>query len=537
NGSDLEDILRKTKSLPLDKILEWAIDLCDVLQYLHTYEPDPIIFRDMKPANIMVDSLGKVRLIDFGIAKVFVKKDNNTTIGTEGYSAPEQYKGKVNPLSDIYSLGATLHHVISRKDPRLEPPFSFAERPLMENNPDATAELNAILEKALQFEPDDRYQDLLAMKDDLETVRFKLKNPRAAAGVSVSPAQAAGGDKTGLTDFIGESGEKGGFSGGIKARWFFKTEDGIRSSPVAFDNIAFVGSYDTNMWAIDLEKGDFIWKYPTEGGIASSPIIDRQNRRVLFGSDDFTYSALNYKTGTLDWTFRTKSKIRSTGTIAQGHVFFGSDDGNLYALMSSTGRNLWNYDAGAPIRSRPAVTDDRIIFGTEDGQVTALELNGERKWSYRTRKPVTSSPIVDDEQVCYAGCFDGSMYAIDADNGYSMWKLRTGGAIISSPSVVDNLLYFGSTDGYVWCVNTSTGKEKWKFQTDKPVIASPLIHEGTVYIGSADGYMYAIDAKKGSEKWKFQTEAPITSTPFVAGSVILFGSMDFKLYALPLVSI
>src|SRR5262245_13006247 len=141
NGRDLEAILVKTKTLPMDKIVEWAIDLCDVLHYLHSHQPEPIIFRDMKPANIMIDSLGKVRLIDFGIAKVFVSGMPQTMIGTEGYSAPEQYKGKANPLSDIYSLGATLHHVITRTDPRLQPPFSFSERPILEHNPDASPEL------------------------------------------------------------------------------------------------------------------------------------------------------------------------------------------------------------------------------------------------------------------------------------------------------------------------------------------------------------------------------------------------------------
>ena len=135
NGSDLELLISKTKELPNEKIIEWAIDLCDVLDYLHNQKPDPIVFRDMKPSNVMIDSLGKVRLIDFGIAKTFVSGVKHTMIGTEGYSAPEQYKGDVTPQSDIYSLGATLHHILTRKDPRLEPPFSFHERPILDYNP------------------------------------------------------------------------------------------------------------------------------------------------------------------------------------------------------------------------------------------------------------------------------------------------------------------------------------------------------------------------------------------------------------------
>ncbi|MBZ0293726.1 MAG: serine/threonine protein kinase, partial [Anaerolineae bacterium] len=168
HGSDLELILSKTKELPIDKVIEWAIDLCDVLDYLHNNKPEPIIFRDMKPSNVMIDSLGKVRLIDFGIAKAFIPNVKNTMIGTEGYSAPEQYKGNVSPLSDIYSLGATLHHVLTRRDPRLEPPFSFSERPIGDFNPKAPPELVEIVERAVDFESSNRYQSCGEMKAALE---------------------------------------------------------------------------------------------------------------------------------------------------------------------------------------------------------------------------------------------------------------------------------------------------------------------------------------------------------------------------------
>src|SRR5690606_36435077 len=140
----------------IDKIIEWAIDLCDVLYYLHSHDPEPIVFRDMKPSNVMIDSRGKVRLIDFGIAKTFVSGVKHTMIGTEGYSAPEQYKGDVTPLSDVYSLGATLHHVLTRRDPRLEPPFSFQERPIRDLNPKAPPALVEIIERALAFNWRDR---------------------------------------------------------------------------------------------------------------------------------------------------------------------------------------------------------------------------------------------------------------------------------------------------------------------------------------------------------------------------------------------
>jgi outer membrane protein assembly factor BamB/tRNA A-37 threonylcarbamoyl transferase component Bud32 len=525
NGSDLESLLNKTKELPIEKIVEWSIDLCDVVNYLHT-QPQPIIFRDMKPSNIMIDSFGKIRLIDFGIAKVFDSNvKGHTMIGTEGYCAPEQYKGQVTTLSDIYSLGATLHHVLTRKDPRLEAPFSFAERPIPDYNPKAPDQLIRVVEKALAFDPQNRYINAAEMKADLEKLRYQPQ-------IVVGGAAADKGGIPGGTDFFGPG------MGTIEPKWRFKTEDEIRCTPAFYKDFAFIGSYDTNMWAVTMSTGQFAWKFATHGGIASSPIVDESNKLVLFGSEDNAFYALDYRNGRISWSYNTQDKVRGTARVAPevDAVFFGSDDGHLYALGAPNGRFLWKYQIGEPVRSRPYVTNDVVIVGCESGEVSALGLDGKRKWGYRTRRPVTSSPIVDSEEgIAYVGSADGYMYALDASSGYSSWRFRTNGPIISSPTIEGDLLYFGSADGHIYAINAQTSREKWKFATDKPVIASPVVYQGAVYIGSTDEHFYCIDAITGKERWKFKAGSAITSTACIANDVILFGSLDKTLYALPLV--
>ncbi len=159
NGKDLEAIINETPGfLTEERVLGWAIELCDVLSFLHNHKPDPIIFRDMKPSNVMVNLQDHIVLVDFGIAKRFQVGQKGTMIGTEGYSPPEQYRGEAGPLADIYALGATLHHALTRRDPRLEPPFSFGERPLRKINPAVSAELEAVINTALQYNPGDRFQ-------------------------------------------------------------------------------------------------------------------------------------------------------------------------------------------------------------------------------------------------------------------------------------------------------------------------------------------------------------------------------------------
>ncbi len=543
NGGDVEVILSKTKDLPVEKIIEWAIDLCDVLEYLHKHDPEPIIFRDMKPPNVMIDSLGKVRLIDFGIAKAFTTGVKHTMIGTEGYSAPEQYKGDVTPLSDIYSLGATLHHILTRKDPRLEPPFSFHERPIQNFNTKVSDGLVAVVERALQFNPKERYQSCSEMKAALDALRYRpaIANqvPQSNSGVGAFLQGAAAAGSTGAAQPLNETTtfEQSNATGGIQPKWLFKSEDEIRTTPSSWQDLVFVGSYDTNIWAISVEDGALAWKYATQGGIASSPVIDESNRSVIFGSEDYRLLSLDARTGRVNWTFGTKDRIRGTPRVEHNHIFFGSDDGKLYALNAINGRSIWNFDFAAPVRCRPFVTNELVIVGCESGELSALSLSGQRKWTYRSRKGFSSAPYVEPkENICYIGCQDGYIYALDASTGYNVWRFRTNGPVYASPVMRGNFLYIGSADGVLYAINAQTGKEKWKFKTDKPIVGSVGIHQGTLLFGGTDDLLYCLDADNGKEKWRYKTGGAIVAAPVVHGETILVGSLDHTLYALPLVN-
>jgi serine/threonine protein kinase len=528
NGRDLETLLAQTKELPIEKIIEWSIDLCDVVEYLHT-QPKPIVFRDMKPSNIMIDQFGKIRLIDFGIAKIFdsgVKK--HTMIGTEGYCAPEQYKGDVTVVSDVYSLGATLHHILTRKDPRLEPPFSFAERPILDFIPNAPDMLVRVVEKALAFEPPNRFQSALEMKTELEKLRYRPQ-------ISVNTVPSAPSSDTNFFADMDSSNK----AGSLQPRWKFRTEDEIRGTPVANKDTVYVGSYDTNIYAINITDGAFIWKFPTRGGIATSPTIDVGSRLVLFGSEDKSFYAVDMRTGRISWSYATQDRIRSSARIATDvdAVFFGSDDGNLYALGVPNGRFLWKFNMGDAIRNRPYINNETIIAGCESGEMFALGMDGKRKWSFRSKRPITSSPTIDaNEGICYIGGTDGFLYALDANNGFSSWRFRTNGPIISTPAIHGDLVFVGSVDGFLYAVNAQTGKEKWKFNAQKAIIASPTVYNGALYLGGTDENFYCIDLATGKERWKFKTNSAITSTAHIANDTILFGCLDKTLYALPLVS-
>ena len=124
-GLTLEEMLSSTGgSLGENALIDLTRQILDTLSYLHGLRP-PVIYRDLKPSNIMITRDGRIKLDDFGIARNFEPSRTATMIGTQGYAAPEQYSGRAEPRSDIYGLGAVMHHAITGRDPTSEAPFSF----------------------------------------------------------------------------------------------------------------------------------------------------------------------------------------------------------------------------------------------------------------------------------------------------------------------------------------------------------------------------------------------------------------------------
>jgi serine/threonine-protein kinase len=186
-GEDLEEVIKRQRTIPEEQALKWADQICDVLDYLHNQKPEPIIFRDMKPSNIMVEPDGGVKLIDFGIAKVFQHAQRGTQIGTPGYAPPEQYQGLATPASDIYALAATLHHMLTGRDPRDEPPFSFP--PVYGLKPTISKRTSDALQKALQMNPEDRYQSIAEFRAALRPLPPPQPQVRVAQKTTALPPQ------------------------------------------------------------------------------------------------------------------------------------------------------------------------------------------------------------------------------------------------------------------------------------------------------------------------------------------------------------
>lgn len=191
SGGDLASRMRAAIGGRLDEktVTDWGMQVADVLDYLHS-RPKPIIYRDLKPANLMIDgNSGRVMLIDFGIARWVTQQEKGVTaVGTMGYAPPELFSGRVQPASDVYSLGATMFHLLTGSDPQDNPLliFDFSKNPRPRQiAPSISSEMEQILMRCVEYRPEDRYRSAGDLRNELVYHLDRLIKGQVSFGMPV----------------------------------------------------------------------------------------------------------------------------------------------------------------------------------------------------------------------------------------------------------------------------------------------------------------------------------------------------------------
>ncbi|HMO81960.1 MAG TPA: protein kinase [Pyrinomonadaceae bacterium] len=211
SGGDLAARLRSAPEGRLDErtVTEWAIQIADVLDYLHN-QPSPIVYRDLKPSNIMVDgSSGRIMLIDFGIARSISQREEKgvTAVGTMGYAPPELFSGNVEPRSDIYSLGSTIFHLLTGADPQSNPLliFDFQKNPRPRQiNPQLSDQIERILMKSVEYTSQARFASAAELKAALEDHLAALDANALSFGVKEAPSSVSLANQAVFCGFCGQ---------------------------------------------------------------------------------------------------------------------------------------------------------------------------------------------------------------------------------------------------------------------------------------------------------------------------------------------
>lgn len=320
-GITLENIMQEEGVQPQEKVVDWAIQLCDVLQYLHTRKP-AIIYRDMKPSNIMLRSDGSVVLIDFGTAREFKERhvEDTTCLGTQGYAAPEQFggMGQTDERTDIYSLGATMYRLVTGHNPS-EPPYEMY--PITHWNPRLSTGLEGIIAKCTSKDPKSRYQSVQEVRYalehyrdlDLDSIRRYRRNLRillAAGGLTVMLFGASGVSYAAADHMQ-------------KDEYAYNLEAG-RRSPDKQDSIAFYQKAIQTDCAGEEAYDQLLTLFTQDG------VLDEQEEKVLLqlsiSVDKYLerykmqnpdgYAGLCYRIGSSYWYYYEHEEKRQAGAVA-----------------------------------------------------------------------------------------------------------------------------------------------------------------------------------------------------------------------------
>lgn len=180
-GIPLDRMLKKHGNFELDKVTDWFMELCGILKYLHSAKPRPIIYRDMKPSNIILTQGGRLVLVDFGISQEYFEYDLRDSVlaGTSAYAAPEQLirGGRTDQRTDIYNLGATVHQMLYG---RLPGGTNDKANPIKGK---AAAKMGRIISKCMENRPEDRYQRVEDIQKELEAVKSMLAAGKVRQGI------------------------------------------------------------------------------------------------------------------------------------------------------------------------------------------------------------------------------------------------------------------------------------------------------------------------------------------------------------------
>lgn len=318
--------------------------------------------------------------------------------------------------------------------------------------------------------------------------------------------------------------------------------------------LVFFGANDGNLYALDAQTGELMWKYKIGESINSSPVVG--NKLVYFGAWDKKMHALDIFTGKLKWSYETEDNINSSPAIANGMIYFGSWDKKLYALDAITGKLVWSFRTKGRILCNPKVAGKLIYFGSEDGIWYALDAcSGKVEWTF-TRELDSE----DDEELGYkcVGSYhdivyfigsDEKLYALNAVTGNLIWNYYdeksyeedfSGG--VSSVAVDKSGVVYCSgvlLNADIIALNEKTGEVIGKCDNSQEVeLCLPdvggylTVENGIIYIASDDAF-YAIDGETGRViwRWKYDNYVHIDKDPFIEDRIICF-TREKAIYAL-----
>jgi eukaryotic-like serine/threonine-protein kinase len=333
---------------------------------------------------------------------------------------------------------------------------------------------------------------------------------------------------------------------------------------VATDDAIYL-SFGSQVFAIDPETGDDLWRFPTTVArgqtFYATPAVD--DDIVVVGDYTGHLYALDTENGNQRWLFDpadSASKFVGGAVIGDKYVYVGNVAGVMYAIDKEKGTEGWRFSADRDIWSAPLLADGTLYFTTLDRHLYALDAEtGEKEWQYPANDvkpedspvgPMVGTPTLHDG-ILYFGDFSNKAHALSLETHELLWSYESSNWVWSSPVWDEDSGYLigGDVDGNIFALDPANdGKEVWKFEATGPVVSPPVIGEydgnPAVFVTSGDANLYVLDPKTGEKisakeiKAEFEEKfivfptgtstrpVPLYAPPVVVGNLILLGTHD-----------
>lgn len=543
-GGDLAAVIRRPEALGEARLLDIAIQIADAFHYIHTYHhvapagsscTGPIIYRDMKPANVMVRGDGRIVVADFGIVRLFKpgKKRDTINLGTQGYAAPEMISNvQSDERSDIYTLGATLHELLTKRDPANNVNHFL---PLRQFRPDISPELERIVMRMLDDVPAQRYQTAAELLNDLRTLyeRWRAAKCSQPNCGHHNPVSAARCERCGLPlkavtgqEALPHGGEArlGQYPSSGSSPWNVAWQMGLRSKTRGLPGLhraqVAVATEDGHLAVLDVRSGRGLHRLSLPSPSRSTPVTTSWGVVVGHRQGAVLCEPVS---GQVEPLPLPPAEVFATPVSDREDLFIGNYDGQVFGVDLKTRQVRWSTQVGDCILGALALDSRDLAVTTKSGQVSVIDRRtGAIRWTHRTGKSLYGHALLADDAVIGLDT-SGRLTLLDRLRGSVMLQFSVGGDCYNSPAFAHNRLYTCDVRGTVRCHGTSTdGQPEWQRPLGEDALASPVVSGQLLIQVTRQGRIYVLDVHTGQDvQPPLSAPADFVASPVMDGNTLL----------------
>jgi len=463
DGKNLSEFLhdfhtRTKQGVPEGLIVTWALDLCELLIYLHKQSPEPFYCIDMKPSFLIMN--GKANHITFiNIGTVYILDAINALQSDASVYIEEMKDEYKSPQRDIWCIGAIMLFFLTGVD--IQKYTALQLPPIEQQRPDLSKAFLEILYKALGNGQLSFYESARELKIDLKekckarpvsTYDFYYEY----SGVDISRCQ--------WDTYLGNNQRTGSLGRGPRL-------------PMK------------NAWKATSKKASLIHLLPYED-------------KIVAAFSDGEFFLLNAQKGSIEWRYNHKESINGPVIFNNSVIVTSSTSQSLFSVRIGKASPQWDLSIDSMILSSPVVKEEMIYLVAYDGLIVAVEREeGEIFWREPLEVRVMSSPALHEETL-FISALNGIVYSINLEDRDFNWQFNTEGAISSSPSISKDCVYVANHEGYIFCLEKENGDLRWEYEIKASVTQSVRVLEDMVFCVTQKGIMFCFLPDTGDTLWK-----------------------------------